>query len=116
MTQSKVNPDNPDANDYTWQCRAYGAVRAGLTPESKDVCYLEDLADYFTPDDAIQLASDLLGWATFIKEANESRQEFRSRIRIIAEDFGAPLNTDGELASTCTPCAEHGRMNCGTCN
>jgi len=71
MTQSKVNPDNPDANDYTWQNGPYGAVRAGLTPEDKDVCYLEDLADYMNPDQAVQLASHLLGWATFIRESQK---------------------------------------------
>lgn len=116
MSNSKVNPKDPEACDYSWAAKANHVIRAGQLPDSQDVCYIEDTEDcevqLFTPSEAILLATDLLAWAMFIQEGHDGRSDDDAAL----EEFDRPLNEAGEYASTCTRCAEHGRLNCGTCN
>lgn len=72
---SRVNPDDPNARDYSWAATPFYTLRAGRLPDAKEVCYLENAAEMFTPDEAIKLASDLLGWAMFVQEPIDEIEE-----------------------------------------
>lgn len=72
MTDSKTSPNNSDATDYTWQTKKSHVIKGGRLPDDRDVCYIEELAELLTTDEAISLATDLLRWAQFIAEGNEA--------------------------------------------
>ena len=90
---SKVN-DNSDASDYTWASKVGHTVRAGRHEDGFDVCYIEDAdserdteVECYTPEQAIALATDLLGWAQFVREGVGER-ELEDAVDAVLEDEG----------------------------
>jgi len=64
--------------------------------------------------DAGNFGHDITGiYANFNRQTYELDNCFVPRYSVPDD---TPLNTDGDYATTETECAEHYRLNCGTCN